>query len=114
VWENPRFLLFAGEEGNGTKTGCCNSFGQWATTRSATEGIRLVSPFSLIALTISEAFVVYSDTQNPVTLETSIELNKVGKSSLHFTHMGAPKLLQIMQGVGKTTSSIFDIGKIVE
>jgi hypothetical protein len=112
VCENPRFLLFAGDEGNGTKTGSCNSFGQWPTRRSVTEGIRLVSPFSLMALTISEASCVYSDTQNPVTPETSIELNKVGNSSLHFKHKGAPNLLQMMQGVGKTKSRIFDIAEV--
>jgi hypothetical protein len=49
---------------------------------------------------------------NPFTPDTSIEVNDVGKTSLQFTQNGAPNLVQMMQGVGRTISRIFDIAKV--
>jgi hypothetical protein len=108
VCENPRFLLFAGEEGKGTNIGVVCSSGQFLTTSSATIGIRLVKPFSFIELMISAASGVYSVIAKPLTPDNSIGMMEVGNTSLQLMHRGEPSLLQITHGVGRTKSRNLD------
>jgi hypothetical protein len=108
VCENPRFLLFAGEEGKGTNIGVVSSSGQFLTTSSATIGTRLVRPFSFIELITRAASGVYSDIAKPITPDTSIGMMAVGNLFLQVRQSVEPNLSQMTHGVGRTKSRNLD------
>lgn len=112
VCEKPRFLLFEGDDGSGTKTEPCNSAGHDAIIRSATRGLRLVNPFSLMPLMISPDSLLYSEKANPCTSKTFIEVSCVPKEYLQPVQSGEPNLSQSTQGVGKSRSRSFDTTEV--